>query len=615
MPEAMLANRSPFSLPNPDPNMNMNMMADGHRDTGDTTATGSLAAASNSITTTTPTPTSPQDNLQSLSPFSGSTTTTTAAPPARGTPPTVEGEASHDSGSARLVLDSAPSSVAVIVKDTLNAESGNCDSKKKALEDMEGMSMQDLKTHTALHAGASTESGGEVEAGVESREVAQGGEDVDVGSTTLAERTLVEGTEEEPRTTRTHVKGLSSSSLSLPPPTAGLGSGSRTHAHAPTQSVDSSRRYRHWEAEAGGSAAGHSHSYSEEQPRTATTLVTWDPLKGTDDGHADGEAEGPGRKVRRDGTQDDTVVVEDDGQDVVDSKGKLLFPDDDEEEPGAHGFPPGSAGAPISAVARRASHLRLDLKPAPASPLPWEQVDPPPDNNSKSIAGYYSPVSSQKFRTLQNSGGPRPLIPKSSYYFGPPAPDSAYGTPPVGQIGVHHPREILRVERDYTGGELIQFAPIYPLELEGRITPTHFLESINAINELLISAHSLRHSLVDNALAIFSLQISKLFVQSHFEKASAEMIRLRALIDDLNTELYNPVGLNILWPQNVAFLYLEIEYYVSVSFILLVTLSSLISFSYSECVVSVFVLFGIFVPMDRATFLGVEALGNQGRGL
>lgn len=63
----------------------------------------------------------------------------------------------------------------------------------------------------------------------------------------------------------------------------------------------------------------------------------------------------------------------------------------------------------------------------------------------------------------------RPLIPKSSYYFGPPPPDSAYGTAPIGQIGVHHPREIIRVERDYTGGELIQFAPIYPLELENRV--------------------------------------------------------------------------------------------------------------------------------------------------
>lgn len=63
----------------------------------------------------------------------------------------------------------------------------------------------------------------------------------------------------------------------------------------------------------------------------------------------------------------------------------------------------------------------------------------------------------------------RPLIPKSSYYFGPPPSDSAFGTSPTGQIGVHHPREILRVERDYTGGELAQFAPVYPLELEGRV--------------------------------------------------------------------------------------------------------------------------------------------------
>jgi hypothetical protein len=63
----------------------------------------------------------------------------------------------------------------------------------------------------------------------------------------------------------------------------------------------------------------------------------------------------------------------------------------------------------------------------------------------------------------------RPLIPHSSYYYGPPASDSAYGTPPVGQIGVHHPREIVRIERDYAGGELTQFSSIYPIELDGRV--------------------------------------------------------------------------------------------------------------------------------------------------
>ncbi|KAF9480420.1 hypothetical protein BDN70DRAFT_877556 [Pholiota conissans] len=213
------------------------------------------------------------------------------------------------------------------------------------------------------------------------------------------------------------------------------------------------------------------------------------------------------------------------------------------------------------APSRRPSHLRVDVQGPTATATPWEDVEPPLENNLRVLATYYSPggTASQKFRTLQNSGtGSRPLIPKSSYYFGPPGPDSAYGTPPVGQIGVHHPREVLRVERDYTGGELIQFAPIYPLELEGRLTPTQFLESINSINEILISAHSLRHSMLDHMLATLSLQISRLFVKTHFEK---EMDRLQRLIEELNAGMYNPVGLNILWPKDVAFLYLEIEYY------------------------------------------------------
>ena len=47
--------------------------------------------------------------------------------------------------------------------------------------------------------------------------------------------------------------------------------------------------------------------------------------------------------------------------------------------------------------------------------------------------------------------------------------DTAYGTNPVGHIGIHHPREVFRVERDYTCGELVQFVSTYPLELEGRV--------------------------------------------------------------------------------------------------------------------------------------------------
>ncbi|CCL99635.1 uncharacterized protein FIBRA_01655 [Fibroporia radiculosa] len=194
---------------------------------------------------------------------------------------------------------------------------------------------------------------------------------------------------------------------------------------------------------------------------------------------------------------------------------------------------------------------------SPSPPL-WEQIGPPPDRQPD-LYGSSNTRVAQEFSSSKPLRS-RPLIPYSSYYFGPPPRDAAFGTPPVGQIGVHHPREIVRIERDYSGGELPQFAPVYPLEIEGRVNPTQFLETINAINEVLLSAHSVPHSFAENTLAFFSLQLSRAVFTSHYEK---EMQRLEHLIDDINTRVFNPVGMNILWPRKVAFLFLEIEYYVS----------------------------------------------------
>lgn len=193
--------------------------------------------------------------------------------------------------------------------------------------------------------------------------------------------------------------------------------------------------------------------------------------------------------------------------------------------------------------------LKLDIPPNTYSPPLWEIIAPPGDNEAT-----HRPTN----ETLIAPRTPKRLIPKSSYYYGPPPPGTAIGTDPIGQIGVHHPREIVRVERDYSGGEIIQFSAVYPLEFEGRITPTQFLESINSINEILISAHSLSHSCLDNVLAFLTLQLSRLVTTTHYEK---EMRRLRRLIDAINKNTFNPVGLNIVWPKNVAFLFLEIEYY------------------------------------------------------
>ncbi|KAG8834376.1 hypothetical protein FRC17_009051 [Serendipita sp. 399] len=148
--------------------------------------------------------------------------------------------------------------------------------------------------------------------------------------------------------------------------------------------------------------------------------------------------------------------------------------------------------------------------------------------------------------------------PRSAYPVGPPPIGSAYGTPPMGQIGVHYPREIVRIERDYSGGELVQFYPIYPIELEGRITPTQWLDTVNGINEILISAHSLKRAAVHHLLAMFTLYISTFLLDTHYEK---EIGRLRTFIDQCNEQLYHSQGLNILWPRSNGFLFLEIEYY------------------------------------------------------
>ncbi|KAN0061217.1 hypothetical protein ACQY0O_006957 [Thecaphora frezii] len=148
--------------------------------------------------------------------------------------------------------------------------------------------------------------------------------------------------------------------------------------------------------------------------------------------------------------------------------------------------------------------------------------------------------------------------PKSSYYFGPPGAERAFGTAPCGVIGRDEPREIVRIERDYTTGELPQFHPAFPLELEGRISPTTFSELVNDINVLLISAHAPRWTWFDNTLAILTFYISPMALGTHYSRKMAELARL---IEDANRTTLNPHGLNLLPPQKSGFLFIELEYY------------------------------------------------------
>ncbi|KAG8704310.1 hypothetical protein FRC08_002302 [Ceratobasidium sp. 394] len=109
---------------------------------------------------------------------------------------------------------------------------------------------------------------------------------------------------------------------------------------------------------------------------------------------------------------------------------------------------------------------------AAAETAPGRVYVPPQSGSVRSRGRVPDPLEVLPFGENQPHGGEpgssRRRPPHSSYYNGPPPLDSAYGSDPVGQIGVHFPREILRIERDYSGGELVQFHPTFPLELEGR---------------------------------------------------------------------------------------------------------------------------------------------------
>lgn len=78
----------------------------------------------------------------------------------------------------------------------------------------------------------------------------------------------------------------------------------------------------------------------------------------------------------------------------------------------------------------------------------------------------------------------------------------------------------------------------------------------------------------DNSVEIFSLQLSRLLLSTHYDRVrtlgvtwsfitidtgvvTQEMSRLRRHVDEMNHQLFNPVGLNILWPRKVGFLFVS----------------------------------------------------------
>ncbi|RIA95775.1 Golgin subfamily A member 7/ERF4 family-domain-containing protein [Glomus cerebriforme] len=120
------------------------------------------------------------------------------------------------------------------------------------------------------------------------------------------------------------------------------------------------------------------------------------------------------------------------------------------------------------------------------------------------------------------------------------------------------PKRIIRIDRDYTRGEMCQFQTAFPLEIDGRINPRRFQQTINTLNELLSKAHNPKYNFFDNCLACITIYTSTLCLRSHFDRMIEEICRF---LDSENISLYNSQGLNFRDPRRTSFLFLELELY------------------------------------------------------
>lgn len=129
-----------------------------------------------------------------------------------------------------------------------------------------------------------------------------------------------------------------------------------------------------------------------------------------------------------------------------------------------------------------------------------------------------------------------------------------YGSDPTGTLGVHHPKEIVRIERDWSGpagGQVCQFYTSWVMELEGRVrlvpvdlshavcvrsstspvsispfqvTPTQFQALINTLNHHLQLANSTGSTVWENILAVLTWHTSLIWYTPRFERVSGARV-------------------------------------------------------------------------------------------
>ncbi|CAG8491137.1 1420_t:CDS:2 [Cetraspora pellucida] len=151
---------------------------------------------------------------------------------------------------------------------------------------------------------------------------------------------------------------------------------------------------------------------------------------------------------------------------------------------------------PINMFFKHENHIASDLQ------LSYH-LDSNPEINPLSV------ISEEGMMTEKDFSGPS----------GKPIPLNILSSS-INPSDIVTPKQIVRIERDYTRGEMCQFQSAFPLEIDGRVTPRQFQQTINRLNELLVNALNPKYNWFDNCLACVTIYVSTLCMRSHYEKVS-----------------------------------------------------------------------------------------------
>jgi len=141
------------------------------------------------------------------------------------------------------------------------------------------------------------------------------------------------------------------------------------------------------------------------------------------------------------------------------------------------------------------------------------------------------------------------------------ADDACSGTATTTDAHHHIPLAQCRkvfVQRDYTRGLAVRFVSEFPIELQGRISPNVWIETVTNINRLYESAEMVStRSMLETVFGCATCYLSRLCITSQYQKKLNELAKY---LEDVNRTIYIPAGLFVTDPMERGLRVLEISF-------------------------------------------------------